>query len=32
MDERRLRKFFHFTDDDLLANRQDSFQNLKKNA
>lgn len=25
MDERRLRKFFHFTEDDLLANRRGQF-------
>src|SRR5215212_7509595 len=31
MDERRLRKFFHFTEDDLAANRRGQFsENQKK--
>lgn len=31
MDERRLRKFFHFTEDDLLANRRGQFSEDQKN-
>jgi len=30
MDERRLRKFFHFTEDDLLANRRGQFSEHQK--
>lgn len=30
MDERRLRKFFHFTEDDLLANRRGQFSAQQK--
>jgi hypothetical protein len=30
LDERRLRKFFHFTEDDLLANRRGQFSELQK--
>ena len=30
MDERRLRKFFHFTEDDLLANRRGQFSEGQK--
>jgi len=30
MDELRLRKFFHFTEDDLLANRQGQFSERQK--
>jgi hypothetical protein len=30
MDERRLRKFFHFADDDLLANRLGQFSEGQK--
>lgn len=30
MDERRLRKYFHFTEDDLLANRRGQFSERQK--
>ncbi len=30
MDERRLRKFFHFTEDDALANRRGQFSEHQK--
>lgn len=30
MDERRLRKFFHFTEEDLLANRRGQFSDRQK--
>lgn len=30
MDQRRLRKFFHFTEDDLVANRRGQFSEQQK--
>ena len=30
MDERRLRQFFHFTEEDLLANRRGQFSEHQK--